>query len=111
MCVGIPMTVIEVGAHDAVCEADGERHLISTLLIRDPVLVGEHLLTHRGAAVRRIDAQEAADIANALRAVMAAAEGRAFDHLIADLIDREPPLPDHLRDLASKPGPEGGYAG
>jgi hydrogenase expression/formation protein HypC len=108
MCVGVPMTVIGVGAHEAICEVDGERRTISTLLIRGEIRVGDHLLTHAGAAVRVIDAEEARLIADALRAVMAAAQGRPFDHLIADLIDREPPLPDHLRDRAAASVPAGG---
>ncbi len=43
--------------------------------------------------------RKARQITDALRAVLAASEGAAFDHLIADLIDREPPLPEHLKHL------------
>ena len=50
-----------------------------------------------GAPSRRLDALEAQQIGDALRAVAAAAAGEPFEHLLADLIDREPKLPPHLR--------------
>jgi hydrogenase expression/formation protein HypC len=44
-----------------------------------------------------LDALEARQIADALLAVTAAASGQPFEHLLADLIEREPELPAHLR--------------
>jgi hydrogenase expression/formation protein HypC len=64
---------------------------------------GDWLLVHVGIAIRGLEPEEAGQIADALRAVDAAARGEPFEHLIADLIDREPQLPPHLRG-----GAEGG---
>ena len=98
MCVGVPMQVAEVEETAAICVADGERREVSTLLIDGaPLQPGEWLLIHVNAAVRRLSPDEAAQIRNALAAVLAAANDQPFEHLIADLIDREPELPAHLR--------------
>jgi hydrogenase expression/formation protein HypC len=104
MCLGIPMRVVSAGTGTALCDADGEARTVSTMLLGDAVEPGSHLLVHAGAAIRLIDADEARLIGDALRAVLAAAEGRGYDHLIADLIDREPPLPAHLAAAAAKGG-------
>lgn len=100
MCVGVPMRVIEVGEGTALVAADGEVRRVSTMLLGDAPRRGDHVLVHVGAALRVIDAEEAALVADALRAVMAAADGQPFEHLVADLIDREPQLPDHLKGAA-----------
>jgi hydrogenase expression/formation protein HypC len=97
MCVGIPMLVVSVGPYRALCEADGERRELDTLLIDGALSPGDHVLAHGERAIRRLGAAEAAAIGSALRAVLFAVEGCGFEHLIADLIDREPPLPPHLR--------------
>lgn len=60
--------------------------------------IGTWLLTHLGSAIRVLDATEAQAIDNALTGLSEAVEGRAFDALFADLIDREPELPPHLRE-------------
>jgi hydrogenase expression/formation protein HypC len=105
MCLGIPMRVVSTSQGAALCEADGEARNVSTMLVGDGAVVpGAHLLVHAGAAVRVIDADEARLIGDALRAVLAAAEGRDYTHLIADLVDREPPLPPHLRAAAAEGG-------
>ena len=73
----------------------------------DLSLVGEQppgtwLLTFLGAAREVIDADRAAAINNALAALDAAMAGdhARIDALFADLVDREPSLPDHLKDLS-----------
>jgi hydrogenase expression/formation protein HypC len=104
MCLGIPMTVISAANGVASCAVDGEMRTISTLLLDGEPVPGDWLLVHQGTAMRLIDADEARAIGDALRAVIAAAEGRDFAHLIADLVDREPPLPEHLREAAAKGG-------
>lgn len=98
MCVGVPMQVVEAREGVAICAVDGERREVSTLLITDgPIAAGDWLLCHLGNAFRRLDEEEAGLIRDALGAVMAAADGQPFEHLIADLVDREPELPPHLR--------------
>lgn len=103
MCVGVPMLVISVGEGTALCRVDDEIRPISTLLLGGSCREGDHVLVHAGTAMRVVDALEAQQISDALRAVVAAAEGRDFEHLLADLIDREPELPEHLRPGSSVP--------
>lgn len=97
MCLGIPMQVVEVANFRAVCAADGERCPVDTVLIDGGVALGDFLLVHRGRALRKLDEAEAAAIADALKALTLANAGQSFDHLFADLVGREPPLPEHLR--------------
>lgn len=96
MCLGIPMRIIEAGEFTAVCAAAGERRRVS-LLATGPLVAGDWVLVHIDRAVRRLDEDEARRIGDALAGLAAAIDGRAFDHLFADLIDREPQLPAHLR--------------
>ena len=97
MCVGIPMQVIECQGFVALCRGrDGERRLDLALVGEQPP--GTWLLSFIDAAREVIDAETAARIDAALdglEAVMAGATDIA--HHFADLIDRTPELPPHLR--------------
>ena len=107
MCLGVPMQVQSVSGLAADCVphgGEGERRTVSLALV-GPVEPGAHVLVHITSAVRVLDPAEAALIAGALSAVAAAAEGAPFEHLIADLIDREPELPAHLRPDPPAPQP------
>ncbi|MEL7030523.1 MAG: HypC/HybG/HupF family hydrogenase formation chaperone [Pseudomonadota bacterium] len=97
MCFGVPMRITEVDGLAAICEA-GERREEVTLALIGPVPVGRHVLVYLGSAIRTLSETEAEQISNAIEAVDAAATGRPFDHLLEDLIDREPELPEHLRE-------------
>lgn len=96
MCLGVPMTIIETNGMSALCERRGERRQVSVLLIDRPP-VGAQVLVFIDNAIRLLDAEEARQIDNALDGLTAACNGEDFDHLFADLIDREPELPEHLR--------------
>lgn len=96
MCLGLPMTVVDSDNFSALCEWHGETRRVSTLLVGRQA-TGTRLLVHLDSAVRVLDDAEAEAISRALDGLAAAAEGRAFEHLFADLIDREPELPAHLR--------------
>jgi hydrogenase expression/formation protein HypC len=96
MCVGIPMTVLSGDEHTALCERRGEVRRVSLMLV-GAVPAGTQVLVHIDAAVRVLEAGEARQIDDALDGVAAAMDGRPFEHLFADLIDREPELPDFLR--------------
>jgi hydrogenase expression/formation protein HypC len=98
MCVGLPMMVLEADEHFASCERRGERRRVSLMLV-GAVPAGTQVLVHIDAAVRVLDAAEAGLIDDALDGVEAALDGRPFEHLFADLIDREPELPDFLKPL------------
>ncbi|MEO1015734.1 MAG: HypC/HybG/HupF family hydrogenase formation chaperone [Pseudomonadota bacterium] len=108
MCVGVPMRIVEADGLEAICvpyaDAAGAHERVTanervTLALIGPAAAGEHVLVYLGSAVRRLEPREAADIAGALQAVRNAAAGEPFEHLIADLIDREPELPAHLREI------------
>lgn len=98
MCVGLPMTVISSDGFTALCERRAERRRVSTALVGE-VAVGDQLLVFIDNAVRRLDPDEARQIDDALDGLAAAMEGQPFEHLFADLIDREPELPTHLRSV------------
>lgn len=101
MCVGIPMQVRDVEGHLAFCVAHGDRQgqarAVSTLLLEQPPVQGDWLLVHIDVAIRATTEAEADIVAGALRALGEALAGNPFEHLIADLIEREPELPEHLR--------------
>jgi hydrogenase expression/formation protein HypC len=96
MCVGVPMRIVEGDEVSALCVRDDENRRVSMLLIgaQEP---GTQVLVHIDTAIRVLDAQEARLIDDALRGLDAALRGESFDRLFADLIDREPQLPEHLR--------------
>lgn len=106
MCLGIPMRVMELGEGTAVCEGRGEMRRVSTLLLEDHA-PGDWVLVHLENAMRVLDEVEAQQITDALSALDAALSGQDFDHLFADLIDREPQLPEALRgEPATQPQAE-----
>ena len=101
MCLGVPFRVRALdAAGNAVCTANdgnvGERTVATALLDHMP-RPGDWLLVHVDVAIRALEPAEATQISNALAAVSAAASGQPFEHLLADLVDREPQLPEHLR--------------
>lgn len=96
MCLGLPMTVVDGDDFSALCEWHGETRRVSTLLVGRQA-PGARLLVHLDSAIRVLDEAEAEAIGLALDGLAAAAEGRPFEHLFADLMDREPELPAHLR--------------
>ena len=54
------------------------------------------------AALIRIDELRAQQVRDALLALDAAMSGQPFEHLFADLIGREPELPEFLRPATEK---------
>ncbi|MCM2474437.1 HypC/HybG/HupF family hydrogenase formation chaperone [Rhizobium sp. CG5] len=96
MCIGIPMQVVDGDELTARCKRHDVISSISMMLVgaQPP---GTFVLTHLGSAIRVLDADEAQAIDNALKGLAEAVEGRNFEHLFADLISREPELPEHLR--------------
>jgi hydrogenase expression/formation protein HypC len=96
MCLGVPMTIVETNGASALCERRGERRRVSVLLLDQPP-VGAQVLVFIDNAVRLLDADEAGLIDNAIDGLAAACNGEDFDHLFTDLIDRDPELPEHLR--------------
>ncbi|TWB39196.1 HypC/HybG/HupF family hydrogenase formation chaperone [Nitrospirillum pindoramense] len=100
MCVGIPMQVVEAGIGHARCRSGAEILTIDTSLVGD-VAPGTWLMTFLGAA-REVMSPEAAQRSLAALAALEAVmrgEPADLDAAFADLIGREPQLPDHLRPI------------
>ncbi len=108
MCIGVPMRIASgdgVSAEAFSESADGavERCTIDMMIVgaQPP---GTWVLAFHGAARRVLDPLEARQIRDALAALAialdsdsAAPPDAALDVLFADLVDREPQLPEHLR--------------
>lgn len=59
MCLGVPMTVLQIDGF-ARCSARGiERDVSLFLLQHDPVAPGDFVMVHLGTAMRKIDETEA----------------------------------------------------
>ncbi|MCP3867693.1 MAG: HypC/HybG/HupF family hydrogenase formation chaperone [Gammaproteobacteria bacterium] len=102
MCIGIPMQVLEVESGFAVCEGMGETRKVDTVFLRE-VSVGAWVLVFLDSARQVLTEGEARQLSDGLRAVELVMEGnRSVDHLFSDLVNREPPLPEHLRSLVHK---------
>ncbi len=101
MCLGVPMQVQAMLPSGAVeCTPFGtaaDPKIVEASLLDSAPRRGDWLLVHVNVAIRELDPTEARQIGDALHAVAAAAAGEPFEHLIADLIEREPELPPHLR--------------
>jgi len=97
MCVGIPMQVLSSDGLTALCVGrDGERRLDLSLV--GELSEGTWVLAFIDAAREVIDAESAAQINAALDGLEAAMNGEAdISRYFADLIDRPPQLPEHLR--------------
>lgn len=96
MCLGVPMVVVESDGFSALCARGDEKRSVSLMLV-GPQAPGTRLLVHIDSAIRTLDEEEARLIDEALRGLDAALRGEDFDDHFADLIGREPQLPDHLR--------------
>lgn len=101
MCIGVPMQVIESGPLWAWCDDGGERHRVDMQLVgrQSP---GAWVLVFLGAAREVMGETQALRVRDALIAMQAAMQGQPVDHLFADLVDREPILPEHLRPSLGK---------
>ena len=101
MCIGIPMQVIEPRGSQALCAGTGEPAEIDMALVgAQPA--GAWVLTFLGAAREVITAERAGQIADALSALelalTGAGDGAAIDALFPDLANREPELPEFLKE-------------
>lgn len=98
MCLGIPMQVLEARENSAICVGRNGRQVINTMLLGQ-VEAGQWLMTFLDAGREVIDAERAALVNAALDGLQAMSEGGEInlDHFFADLVNREPTLPDFLR--------------
>lgn len=108
MCIGIPMQVVSTDFGSAICrDSNGGVQTIDTSLVGD-VAAGDWVMTFLGAAREKMDEETARQSADAIEALERAMRGETnFDDLFADLINREPELPEHLRPAAPAKPKEG----
>jgi hydrogenase expression/formation protein HypC len=93
------MQVISFQGNYALCQRDNETQLIDIQLIHKPA-IGDWLLVFIDAAREIISAEQAYHIKNALHALTLSLQGEQnIDYLFADLINREPELPEYLRAM------------
>ena len=97
MCIGIPMRVVVARDGLVECEGRGRRERINFALLGEQA-VGTWVFAFQGSALRTMSAEEALLTNRALDALEAAEAGASdFDHFFADLTNREPELPAHLK--------------
>jgi len=97
MCIGIPMQIVEPRSRYALCEANGESREIDMGLVGEQP-AGAWVLVFLDAAREVLTPADAAKIGNAIQALSLVLNGETdVDRLFADLIGREPELPDHLK--------------
>ena len=98
MCIGIPMQLLARGDGRALCEGRGQRETLDLMLVGEQP-GGTWVLAFRGAAMRVMTADEARETNAALDALEAVLAGASnVDAHFADLVDREPTLPEHLKE-------------
>jgi len=97
MCVGIPMQVVDAAERLSWCEGRGQRLRLDLALVGEQS-AGTWVLAFQGSAVRVLTPEEAAQTNAALDALEAALDGNTdLDAFFADLVEREPQLPAHLK--------------
>ncbi len=100
MCLGLPMQVVECNGYVALCQGRGGRRQLDLALVGEQP-PGTWLLAFIDAAREVIDAATAARIDAALDGLEAAMAGETdVSAHFADLIERTPQLPPHLRGLS-----------
>jgi hydrogenase expression/formation protein HypC len=96
MCIGTPMQILEASPWRATALAtDGVRCL--SLTLTGPLEPGSWVLAQGDLAIRQITPDDADLIEAALDACLRAENGQDWEAGFADLINREPELPAHLR--------------
>ena len=105
MCMGTPMQVVEMRGSHALCEANGELAMVDMLLVGEQP-AGTWILNFLGGAREVLQPEQAIQMQQALQAVSNIMNGQSDDaaiaDLFADLVDRAPPLPEHLRPLVGQ---------
>lgn len=109
MCLALPMQVIRMegteGGTSALCRGRNGIERMDTMLT-GPLEAGQWVLCFLGAVREVIDAGRAAQVEDALVALESILHGDGSNEALiqagfADLIDREPQLPEFLRPAAT----------
>ncbi len=98
MCIGVPMKIIDVKEGMAQClsEAEGLCDWVDMSLIGDQP-VGTWVLVFMMSAREVIEAERVPLLLDARLAMVSVLQHGHVDHYFADLIGREPQLPEFLR--------------
>ena len=110
MCLALPMQVVRMEGTTAVCESRNGIERVDTMLT-GALEPGQWILGFLGAAREIIDAARAAEVANAIDGLQAIlnAPGNVDDLInshFADLVGREPQLPEFLRPANQGANPQ-----
>lgn len=103
MCIGRPVRIVEMLEFSALCAGpDGRQESIDMTLL-GPQAAGTWVLVFLGHARSVLEPGQARQIQDALAALDGVMRGETpdVDRLFADLVNREPELPDHLRGIAA----------
>lgn len=95
MCLGVPMQIVSVDEHVAVCQSDDRRETVD-LALTGPQPVGTWVLVFLGAAREVLDPESAEQITRALAGLRDIMSGGDLGNAFHDLESREPTLPPHL---------------
>jgi len=82
MCVAVPMLVSKVMPEDDMAEVDmlGARlERVSTMLLPEPLAVGDYVIVHAGFAIHRVDEEEAQKTLEALRQIAESSPDAGFE--------------------------------
>jgi hydrogenase expression/formation protein HypC len=91
------MQVLDSDGSMANCEGNGRTERLNLMLIGEQP-AGTWVLAYQGTAMKVMTADEAHATSAALGALQAALRGETdVDAFFADLVDREPSLPSHLK--------------
>ncbi|BBN59202.1 HypC/HybG/HupF family hydrogenase formation chaperone [Hydrogenovibrio marinus] len=103
MCIGVPMEILSCNDLIAHCcnEEEGREQEVDMSLVGNQ-LMGTWVLVFQGVAREVIETDVLDQVLRARRAMAAALEGGDVDVFFADLINREPELPDFLKDEAGE---------
>lgn len=97
MCIGVPMQLVSAAYGRAVGEGRGQRESLDLMLVGEQP-VGTWVLAFCGAARRVLSEDEARQTNAALDALAAVLAGECDVNVhFADLVEREPTLPEHLK--------------
>jgi hydrogenase expression/formation protein HypC len=67
MCLGIPAKVIETHEGFAIVDMAGIKREVSTILLEEPIVVGDYVLVHVGFAISKISEKDAEETLNLLK--------------------------------------------
>ena len=102
MCVGLPQQVVDSNGFVAICEGEGRLSEVEMGLV-GPQPPGTWVMTFLGSARQVLDEQTARRILDARQALQRIRSGETnVDDLFADLVNREPELPDGVQRPASE---------